>query len=65
MQDVQGKEVEKDADDFKTVDEVIDETEEETTEEFDDDDLESQMSDIEADYQETLKGLTERQQKCT
>ena len=62
--DVQGKEVEKDADDFKTVDEVIDEREEETTEETEDDDFDAQMAEFEKDYQETLKGLTDRQKKA-
>ena len=61
--DVQGKEVEKDADDFKTVDEVIDETEEESDEEFDEDNLESQMAEIESDYQLAIKDANDRARK--
>ena len=56
-------EEEKSVEDFRTVDEIRDEEEETTDDEIDEDDFDSQMSEVDAEYQLAIKDATDRQRK--
>ena len=56
-------EEEKSVEDFRTVDEIRDEEEETTDDEIDEDDFDSQMSEVDAEYQQAIKDATDRQRK--
>jgi len=56
-------EEEKSVEDFRTVDEIRDEEEETTDDEIDEDDFDSQMSEVDAEYQQAIKDATDRARK--
>jgi len=56
-------EEEKSVEDFRTVDEIRDEEEETTDDEIDEDDFDSQMSEVESEYQLAIKDANDRARK--